>query len=71
MPFNSCNRESITKILSQTSKDTILTQAFPLTLYIQLVPELNVITISVASVNEFMQTDALLVDLISIDDQGS
>ena len=68
MPFNSCNRESITKILSQTSKETILTQAFPLTLYIQLVPELNVITISVASVNDFMQTDALLVDLISIDD---
>ena len=66
-PFTASNKEAI-KILSNKSRETILSQAFPLSFYVQLVPELNVLTISVAKNNELMSTDALLTDLISFDD---
>lgn len=41
---------------------------FPLTLYIQLVPELNILTVMVAGTNEAITTDALLSDLLDNSD---
>ena len=57
-------------ILSPKSKDTISVHAFPLTFQIQLVPELNVLTITLVTENELMSTDALLTNLTSQNDQG-
>ena len=69
-PFNSANKYSIMHILSPKSKDTISVHAFPLTFQIQLVPELNVLTITLVTENELMSTDALLTNLTSQNDQG-
>lgn len=67
MPFNSSNKMAA-KVLSSKSKDAITAQAFPLSLNIQLVPELNVLTISVATENELFSTDALLTNLMTHND---
>lgn len=67
-PFNSANIASATKILSTKSKEQISVQGLPLSLHIQLVPELNILTISVATDNDLMSTDALLADLTSFND---
>ena len=47
-------------------------QGFPLNLYIQLVPELKVLTVSAASPleNDLLSTDILLSDLTSFEDIG-
>ena len=73
MPFNNANRAAITNILSAKNKELISEQSFPFALYIQLVPELNVLTISAATGadNDLLSTDALMTDLISLTDQGN
>lgn len=67
-PFSSSNRHSLTKLLSKKSKEQLVEQLFPLTLYIQLVPELNILTVMVSSGNDAMTTDALLTDLLGDSD---
>jgi len=68
-PFNSANIASINKILSVKSKDQILAQGFPFGFYIQIIPGLNVLSISASTAdNDLMSTDALLTDLTSFDD---
>ena len=69
-PFNSANKHSLTKVLNKKSQEQLLEQLFPLTLYIQLVPELNILTVMVAGMSESMTTDALLSDLLCESDQG-
>ena len=70
-PFNSSNMYSINSILSKKSREQLSEQSFPVTLYIQLVPELNILTISVANEDEFVTTDALFGDLLGQTDQGA
>ena len=43
--FNTANEFAIQKVLSKKSKYAIIERAFPVTFYIQLVPELNALTI--------------------------
>ena len=71
-PLNNANKASLKQILNQKSKDWIMDQGFPLNLYIQLVPELKVLTVSAASPleNDLLSTDILLSDLTSFEDIG-
>ena len=69
--FNKANEFVLQKVLSKKSKDTIMERAFPITLYIQLVPELNALTIQLASQSELTTTDSLLTDLLVNHDQGT
>ncbi len=58
-PLNASNRFSIANLLNKQSKDQLLERISPFCLYIQLVPELNILTVSVGSENESVTTDTL------------
>lgn len=61
-------QNAFAKVLSDKSKDLINLHAFPLKVIVQLIPELNILTVMTLGEGDFIQTDRIMKDLVSFDD---